>query len=540
MKTILLADDDQYVVEGLMKHIPWDELGVRIVGTASDGKEAYEKFRALKPDIVITDVYMPEMDGFQLTEAILAVDPDVPVIFLSGYDDFANARKAVSFGIQHFLLKPPSLTEIVFVVREVIEALDENRERDELLKKYVSQQHVLRQSMRDAFFRDLLSTRYRPDELPEQRIAFMELPPPDVSIQALSIRLIRSEALNKKKERDWQLLRFGTGNIVREVLARELEAMPNVSAEVVEYTDKEFVVVFLGGDPSAPLSAEAVMNVSTHIVDNVLKFMKISVMGGLGRPYRGYHAVIDSYLDSQVAVEHAEMSEINRIYRFEDVQGSGEGKQASLEWIGKINEAIYQKQPSVVMELWQRFKRQLETETASLPVLRGAYAGVISALWTAWCASSDEGAVDVGLEELLLALHRGESVKQATEWTEEQIGRWLQRMTEPVQGKKSHALVERVIREYVETCYHKTITLEEIAAELHVNRNYLSQLFKRVTGEPFVTYLNKYRVEKAKELIGTGKYMIYEISEMVGFQNSTYFSQVFKSIAGCSPSEYVR
>lgn len=122
---------------------------------------------------------------------------------------------------------------------------------------------------------------------------------------------------------------------------------------------------------------------------------------------------------------------------------------------------------------------------------------------------------------------------------DEQLTRLLCRGTEQTQGRRTHALVERVVKEYIETCYHRTITLEEIAAELHVNRNYLSQLFKKVTGEPFVTYLNKHRIEKAKEQMMTGKFMVYEISDSVGFQNPTYFSQVFKSITGRSPSEFM-
>jgi two-component system response regulator YesN len=122
---------------------------------------------------------------------------------------------------------------------------------------------------------------------------------------------------------------------------------------------------------------------------------------------------------------------------------------------------------------------------------------------------------------------------------DDHVSRLISQMTEAFQGKKSHALVDRVIKDYIEKCYHRSISLEEIALTLHVNRNYLSQLFKRITGEPFVTYLNKYRIEKAKEQIMTGKYMVYEISEMVGFQNSTYFSQVFKSITGYSPSEFI-
>src|SRR5690606_14201517 len=96
------------------------------------------------------------------------------------------------------------------------------------------------------------------------------------------------------------------------------------------------------------------------------------------------------------------------------------------------------------------------------------------------------------------------------------------------------------VMEYVRKHYDQEITLAEIADTLYVNRNYLSQLFKRVTGETFVSYLNKYRIEKAKERMREGHYLISEISEMVGYQNSTYFSQVFKSITGKSPSEFYK
>jgi YesN/AraC family two-component response regulator len=177
----------------------------------------------------------------------------------------------------------------------------------------------------------------------------------------------------------------------------------------------------------------------------------------------------------------------------------------------------------------------------SLPVCKGVCSGIVSALWTATQTSDmqEEPAVP-GLEDLLLKLNRSSSARQMLEGMDETVARLIAQNRDDQIGKKSNALVERVIKEYIEKCYHEDISLEQIAASLHVNRNYLSQLFKRVTGEPFVTYFNKYRIRKAIELIGTGKYMVYEISERVGFQNSTYFSQVFKSITGYSPSEYNR
>ncbi len=540
MNTILLADDDQYVLDGLLKHIPWAEMGVRIVGTAGDGAEAWRMFQELKPDIVFTDVYMPEMDGFQLTACIHEVNPDFPVVILSGYDDFANARKAVKSGIQHFLLKPPSLAEIEFVVREVVQQLNESNERDALLASYAEQQEVLQRSMREAFFRDLLVTRYRSEELPQQRIAFLGLPEaPD--IQVLCLSLVRSDIWNKTRERDWQLLRFGTGNIIREVLNKRLEGSPALRAELLDYTDKEFIVVFLG-EEAGMLCPSFILELSTELIEQVLQYMRISIMGGLGSKHAGYHRVLDSFLEAQHAVEIAEMGELNRIYLYEERAVAEPGQQPALplDTIRKLHDAIFQKQLQQAQEYWQLLRADNAEGAYSLPVLKGVYAGLISALWTMASTAAHSVSDGAGLEERMRALQRCGSTGQLIEWMDEQIARLTGQIKEELLGKKSHAIVDRVIKEYIEKCYDKNITLEEIAAQLHVNRNYLSQLFKKITGEPFVTYINKYRIHKAKELMMSGNYMVYEVSELVGFQNSTYFSQVFKSITGYSPSEHNR
>ncbi|MEX1031426.1 MAG: response regulator [Paenibacillaceae bacterium] len=553
MNTILLVDDDQYVLDGLLKHVPWNDMGVTVIGTASNGVEALAKFHELHPDILITDVYMPEMDGFQLTEAIHEVDASFPVVILSGYDDYANARKAVKSGIQHFLMKPPSISEIVFVVREVVEQLNQTQERDELLASYIQQQDVLQRSMRDVFLRNLLSTRYRAEELPKQRIVFMGLPE-HATVQVLSLVLVHSGVTNMKQERDWQLLRFGTGNIIRETLDKRL-AEHHITAQVISYSDKEFDIIFLHQEQDQHRAQAAsvdknqpfIKEVSAEIVDNVLKFMRISLLCGLGTTYSGYEHIIDSFLESHAAIEIAEMNELNRIYVYEEMElrteaGATAAEQnlnMPLESLRKLHDAIFQKHLLQTRDLWIVLKGEIPVGAIPLPVLRGVYAGVISSLWTAWFATLPPEESESGLEELLLSLSQCRSVGQLTEWMDDHVSRLISQMTEAFQGKKSHALVDRVINDYIEKCYHRSISLEEIALTLHVNRNYLSQLFKRITGEPFVTYLNKYRIEKAKEQIMTGKYMVYEISEMVGFQNSTYFSQVFKSITGYSPSEFI-
>ncbi|RED61800.1 response regulator transcription factor [Cohnella lupini] len=539
MNSILLVDDDEYVINGLLKHIPWQDMGVNIVGTAADGLEGLNKFLELRPDFVITDIYMPVMDGFQLTEEIHAIDPSVPIVILSGYDDLANARKAVSSGVHHFLLKPPSIAEIEFVVREVVQLLNESQEHEDLLASYLQQQEIVRRSMKDAFFRDLISTRYRADELPGKRIAFMGLP--EVStVQALTLSLVRPDISARREERDWQLLRFGTGNIIREMLSSALSATPMMTAEVLEYSDQDFVVIFLA-DPESDYSQEIILEMSASILDNILQYMKLSVLAGLGTVRSGYHQLMDSYLESRSSVEIAEMNEWNRVYAHEASNKSEPGKSVSMDAVRHLHDAVFQKQWQQSNDLWMVLRNELINGSVSLPLCKGVCSGIASAFWTA-SLTPDMQAETAGpaLEDLLLQLNRCGSTRQLLEWMDDSVARMIGQINDDQAGKKSHALVDKVIKEYIEKCYHENISLEQIAANLHVNRNYLSQLFKRVTGEPFVTYFNKYRIRKAIELIGTGKYMVYEISERVGFQNSTYFSQVFKSITGYSPSEYDR
>lgn len=541
MNTILLVDDDEYVIRGLLKHIPWGDMGVRIIGTAQDGAEGLEKFRELRPDFVITDVYMPVMDGFQLTEAIHELDPHVPIVILSGYDDLDNARKAVSSGVHHFLLKPPSVVEIEFVVREVLQLLNESREHDALLASYLQQQAVVQRSMKDAFFRDLIATRYRADELPYDRIAFMGLPK-QTTVRVLTLSLVRSDVSIRREERDWQLLRFGTGNIIRELLQANFADHPEWNFEVLEYSDQEFVVIFLG-DLSAKWEDGGLAfltETSNQMLDNILQYMKLAVLAGLGTGKHGYERLIDTYLESRRAVEVAEMNGWNRVYSYSAFVQPDPVKSVSMDDVRQLHDAIFQKEWQRTGELWSIVHGQLLSANASLPVCKGICAGIASALWTALKTSEPQPEESTSLEELLVALGRQGSARQLAEWMDGVVSRQLAPIREDQAGKKSHALVDRVIKGYIEKCYHEDITLERIASELHVNRNYLSQLFKRVTGEPFVTYFNKFRIRKAIELLDTGKYMVYEVSERVGFQNSTYFSQVFKSITGYSPSEYKR
>lgn len=128
MYRAILCDDDEIIARGMSMCIPWEELGIEFCGYRNNGLEGKRLFDEVKPDIVMTDICMPLMDGLQLTEYAKSVNPDVRVIIFSGYGDFKYAQKAIHVGAMDYLLKPINETELRALLRRAVEELNRVRE----------------------------------------------------------------------------------------------------------------------------------------------------------------------------------------------------------------------------------------------------------------------------------------------------------------------------------------------------------------------------------------------------------------------------
>ena len=241
MKTIMLVDDDPHMIKALTEHIEWPSLGLRIAGTASNGIDALEQFDRLHPDLVMTDVYMPGMTGLEVTQAIRRNYPHLPIIILSGYDEFENARAAMRWGVNHFLLKPAEVEEIESVLREVL-LEQEVRERHERLERTYKQEiGKVVPYLRKQFLHELLTTRYQANELPRERMDYVGIPLSS-QVSAISLQLNRPGFLTKMKERDWQLL--GAADIIQETIKGQTARLPNSQVEIVDYSDQVLCCFF--------------------------------------------------------------------------------------------------------------------------------------------------------------------------------------------------------------------------------------------------------------------------------------------------------
>lgn len=532
MKTIMLVDDDPHIVKALTDHIDWPSLGLSIAGTASNGLDALDLFHRMQPDLVMTDVYLLGMTGLEITQTLRRDHPHLPIIILSGYDEFENARAAMRWGVNHFLLKPAEVEEIESVLREVLLEQDVRERHERLEQTYKQEVGRVLPYLRKQFLHELLTTRYRPEELPKERMDYIGI---HMSSQAraISLQLNRPVFLTRMKERDWQLLRYGAADIIQETVKEQAARMVDGQIEIVDYSDQVFVLLLLGDKDNL----EEIQFLVERMIDQILTYLKIEVSVGIGRSKSHPCEVIDSYLESREAVETAEFQGGSRIYRYEaseDTEPNGTDYSLLLrQW----NEAWADIRPDLAEEVWHHIRILLkEGNCVGIQDVQVVAVSLFDTLIHSWNRLHPMLTPPLAMSDFLREIQSKYALHDLVSWMDGIIGNWLEQIRKEMGEKKSNKLIEQVKR-YVELHYAEEISFEAIAKGLFVHPKYLSQLFKRVAGENFVSYLNGYRIQRALELLQSGHYMVYEVSEMTGFRNATYFSQVFKMLTGKSPSE---
>ncbi|WP_277678106.1 response regulator transcription factor [Gracilibacillus dipsosauri] len=537
MRSILIIDDDISVREGLAKHVHWRKLGLCVSGVANDGEQALQLIYENQPDIILTDIYMPKMDGLTLIEKISREFPAIHVVIHSGYNHFDNARKAIQYGVKHFFLKPSPVSEIEAVIQEVMQEMEAEEKQQSILKSYEEQHVHYLYYQKDTLIRHLLIDKSYWKQLSQEKLTMLDLTRDDrLAVSVLEIN--RPAYITRMQEQDWQLMKYSVGNILEESMVRFQKEYP-LKAHLLDYSDSTFVIVtFLPENLSylEKLTEELVK----QMLANILYYLKVAIMFGVSLPKSSLKELPDAYKECLRVLEIAEEEEWNQLYYYKDIRDKTADDSYSypFETVKAIHQSLTNKEFDELSETWTQFVEDVSNRRAfRLHLIQTIVVNIFSVMLMEDHATVPDSKPKEGQQALFEKIYQFTTAKELLSWMTMQIEQWVDSYKAILKGKKTSRLVIAV-KEYVEEYYDQEITLTEIADSLYVNRNYLSQLFKKVTGESFVHYLNHYRINKAKKLLSEKRYMVYEISEMVGYQNSTYFSQVFKAITGRSPSEF--
>lgn len=531
MYKLLIVDDEPTVRHGLNHYFDWASYGIEVAGEADDGDAALEAADRLRPDLVLTDVRMPNVDGIRLSRELREKYPQTKIVFVSGHDDADYLKSALQVNAVDYIFKPVNLQELRAVVERVSAELRE-QERERLLTREM--QEKLRESMpllREKFLLAIVQGQASALQGGEERIEFLGLRlPPEAEYEVLVLSLDDyAELREKRSERDLQLLMYAAINIAQELIdlhgcGYAFETGGGEIAALLRWNDEE--------DPE-----ERLLTLAGDIRMNLERWLKLGSTIGVGNRAQGLPQVRDSYAQAREAAGRKWYLGKNRIITMDSLDGA-DGQEE------RIDHAQIEKLPALLragdedglrLELDCIFARLRRCRNDGFAY--GRNVGLQIALLT------DQLLLELGIEEEAPGgarawerLARKETIEEVKATLTDYVAEACAAIRERRRSRSSN-LVEKV-QAILAARYAENLTVADIGREVYLTPTYVSLLFKQETGRTINEALTWVRIEKAKELLCDPRHKFYDVCTAVGYADPSYFTKLFKKMTGMTPSAY--
>ena len=534
MLKIFLVEDESILREGLRDNMPWQECGYEFVGEASDGEMALPLIRKTRPDVLLTDIKMPFMDGLALSRMVTKEFPNMKIIILSGHDDFDYARQAIQIGVEQYILKPITRNNMKKVLLEVKEKIDSEQEKNSYLQKFQREMHEYELMSRRNFFEKVFSGR-----LPVQDI-YTEMEKLSIDLDGPCYNLVMVSSQKKRgamggqsvdspqfvrcqdelmhcfsRYREYLIFNWhintygilikGEADQIELYTQRALQNIQRIYGEVEQEYDWYVAV----GSPVERLSQ---LTECYNKVNHILSLRYLAPAG---------HVLTDNDTESLPRNEGSNIDNLDVAKVDPDIiKGFLErGLQNEVDeflnnYFQSIQDALRSKLFRNYLMLSMRFVTIAQAE--------------------AYGCAQDEFLKKADAEELP---DMGSSIEALKEYSKKLIVQAIAER-EKVSDNRSHTIISKGM-EYIEERYtDEKISLNDVATVVDVSPNYFSAIFSQEMGMTFIEYVTKKRMDKAKRLLKQTDMHTADIALEVGYKDPHYFSFVFKKTQGCTPREY--
>jgi two-component system response regulator YesN len=522
---VLLVDDEEDVREGLVVEVDWEALDLRIVGLAENGREALEMAERVEPDIVVTDISMPFMDGLELAKRLRERNSLVKVVILTGYDEFDYARQAVSLSVDEYLLKPFSaghLTELLTRLRA--QMADEVAEREDV------------QQLRDHYYTslpllqaDLMATLLHRQKSPEYIHGKAKQCGLDLQGERYGVSVLTLHMDGDQSE-DVELKQFAALNIAAEVWAEHGagHAFMHQETIVLLYVDRR------GGEDGEKRQQQALENV----MRSINHYLRVPATVGSGSIVNTLAGVKHAYEDALLALDYRLVPGTDPLIYIADVERQTAGKlrfdELKQQTLTRCLKAGTQAELEDALEI---IFREITVEHGRSDI-QLYLIEVLTNVWKAAQASGEamEDIFGAGFQ-LYADLFRLPGLSEAQGKVREVCLLVQQRIASGRQHVYKD-IVEQALSFTKEHYADPDLSIQKVCGHLHISSGYFCGIFKKEVQLTFLQYLMQIRMEAAKELLRSTEMKSFEIAGQVGFAEPNYFSFCFKKHIGVSPKEY--
>lgn len=533
MLRVFLAEDETIIRETLRDTVPWARCGYTFVGEAGDGEMALPLIQQTRPDVLITDIRMPFMDGLALSKLVLQEFPQMKVIILSGYDDFEYAQTAIGLGVERYLLKPITKSTLIKVLEEVREKIQGERAQQNYLAQFQQEAQDYEQYARRRFLERVVAGQLSVQEIYEQAEKL------DLDLRAKAYNLALVSAMPESGSASESYSEPGAR--IRDGMVAHFLKHPEYI--LFRWNLTSFAVLLLERQENM----EAIVGRCIHKVQELYQTFgpELNWYVAMGTPTQRLSALPGCFEEVSRLWAYRHILPDQHILTAQTVKtltGTGSDHDLSGLDMNKVNPAMLtgvlqnasaQEIPSFVDE----YTHSLEDALESGPFCQYL---MLSARFT---ATQFVEALGVEQKEYLGNLSCLGMVGQQI--SIDDLKRYLSdillqaiRLRDRVTGSQYNVQLKQAIR-YIDEHYRsEDISLNRVAKEVDLSPNYLSAVFSQEMGTTFVEYLTAKRMEKARELLRASDLRSGEIAAAVGYKDSHYFSFLFKKTQGCTPRDY--
>lgn len=517
MYKIMIVEDDRFYRYEIVHYLSWENYGFTICGEAIDGKVAMEQLPQMQPDVIFTDISMPEMNGIELIRQVKEQYPRIIIVVLSSYSDFSFVKDALKLGAMDYLLKHSMQKEDVENLLGRIKKEIETERAKERKKEFFEANFS---AVSDKYLKRYLEEQYHSEEMaPFWEVVGYEKKPENLTL--LLLKLVESSdnlhrTVRKSLEKELWDNEFITSMDAQSIVI--LLSMPREKSalRILEYVTRRIAAIY------HVLTKQELHGFSIGVSDTSWNLKDIHMLY-MQADQAQAQCVYDGYdktyfycnLKTAPPGKDAEYS----TQELADLLDEGQFDTAREAFDG-IMESLRAERPGR-QELTERFfllahvfYRVSILEKIDLTEILG-----VPAITEKWCSSFRT------LHSMEDLFHR--AIDAVEEQYEKKAG-----------SQKINSRQAQAIMNYIEKNYMKVLSLDILAEEFNLTPNYLCKVFKSGTGIKLTQYINQVRITGAQKLMRQTTLKSHEIAEMVGFSSPSYYSTIFKQVTGMTVSEY--
>ena len=532
MYKVFLVEDEIVIREGIKNKIPWEEEGFRIVGDVSDGELAFPMIIREQPDILITDIKMPFMDGLELSKLIKKEIPQLKIIIISGYSDFGYAQQAIDIGVSEYLLKPVTSAKLVAAVKNAAAAIEKERKEKQILEQYHFLVYQNQAEKRKDFFNALVSGKMSLSQIIEQE-------------EELGINMVASVFCVLLFQFIVQEDMYEYSNEIVQCEANMMEALRSFPEIKVFERGMDGWAFILLGENELQINAltRELCNQIVQICDK-----RVHYFGGIGRCVHRVRDLQQSFLDANKAFSLRFFESGDQFLAYHDVPNLKDqiGNRINVSELGleKLDRNLLEdflKRGTLhdVDEFVDRYFDGFGSNAMSSTIFRhyiimDGYSAIMKFLKA---LKYPKEKMDSSLMSMNSIADQLSNLEDCSKFYKSILREAIDLRNKNSQ-KRYSGLIDKA-KEYMRlNLATSDLTLDKVASTVNVSPNYFSSLFTQETGMTFIEYLTVIRMEKAKEYLRCSSRKITEIGYLVGYLDSHYFSYIFKKTQNCTPSEY--